>query len=98
VVYLFKGRNVEIEKHPLLANSSETISVSRQQFGKHVSAATDTHATIEALLEMGFSARSVKRSFKEDNWGNRVSSVLEALKKRFSWKGAAIQRILKHGS
>jgi hypothetical protein len=27
----------------------------REQLGKHVPMATDTHATIEVLLEMGFS-------------------------------------------
>jgi hypothetical protein len=39
---------------------------------KHVPAATDTHATIEVLLETVFSIRSVKRDYKEDKWGNRV--------------------------
>jgi hypothetical protein len=28
----------------------------------------------------------VQRGYKEDNWGNRVSSVREAVKKRDSWK------------
>jgi hypothetical protein len=31
-------------------------AVCRQRLGKHVPAATDTHATIEVLLEAGFSA------------------------------------------
>jgi hypothetical protein len=32
-------------------------AISRQRFGKHVSAAADTHATIEVLLETMFSIR-----------------------------------------
>jgi hypothetical protein len=32
---------------------------------------------------------------KEDSWGNQVSSVLEFVKKRDSWKGAAVQRGLE---
>jgi hypothetical protein len=30
--------------------------------------------------------RAVPRSYKEDNWGNQVSSVRAAVKKRDSWK------------
>jgi hypothetical protein len=44
------------------------------------------------------SARSVPRSCKEDNWGNGASSVRKSMKKRVSWKGAAVQRGLKRGS
>jgi hypothetical protein len=60
------------------------------------------HATIKVLLKTVFSTRSVQRGYKEDNWGNRDSSVWEAVKKRESWKGyrkgAVIQRGLEHGS
>jgi hypothetical protein len=35
---------------------------------------------------------SVPRSYKNDNWGNQVSSVREYLRKRGSCKGAAVQR------
>jgi hypothetical protein len=40
------------------------------------------------------------RSYKKDNWGNQISSVWKAVKKKvrrkeFSWKGAAIQRTLE---
>jgi hypothetical protein len=38
-----------------------------------------------------FSTRAVPRSYKEENWGNQVSSVRESVKKRIRWKGAAIQ-------
>jgi hypothetical protein len=34
-------------------------AVSRQQLGKHVPEVTDTHATVEVLLETVFSTRSV---------------------------------------
>jgi hypothetical protein len=36
-------------------------AVSRKPLGKHVPAATDTHARIEILLETVFSTRSVQR-------------------------------------
>jgi hypothetical protein len=75
----------------------ETTFISRQRLGKHVTAATDNHATIEVLLETVFFTRYVQRSYKEDNWGNRVSSVWESVKKRVSWKGAAIQKELESG-
>jgi hypothetical protein len=51
-----------------------------------IPAATDRHATIKVLLETVFSTRAMPRSYKEDNWGNQVSSVLEAVKNRDSWK------------
>jgi hypothetical protein len=37
------------------------------------------------------------RSYKENNWGNQVSSVWEYVKKRCRWKGAKIQRRLQPG-
>jgi hypothetical protein len=48
VAYLL---TVEPEKRPLLVNGSDTTFVSRQRLHKHVPTATDTHATIEVLLE-----------------------------------------------
>jgi hypothetical protein len=35
------------------------------------------------------------RSFEEDNGGNQVSSVPEAVNKRDSWKTIAVQRRLE---
>jgi hypothetical protein len=86
VAYLLKARTVEPEKQPLLANGSETTFISRQRLGKHVTAATDTHATIEVLLETVFYTHSVQRGYQEDNCGNRVSCARESVKKRDSWK------------
>jgi hypothetical protein len=83
MAYLLKARIVEPEKHPLLANGSETF-VCRQRLGKHVPVATDTHATIEVLLETAFSTRSLQRGYKEDYWGNGVSSVREAVKESYN--------------
>jgi hypothetical protein len=97
VANLLKERTVEPEKRPLLANGSETTFVCRQRLDKHFPAAADTHAAIEVVVEMVFSTRSVQRGYKEDNWGSRVSSVREAVKKRDSWKGAAIQRGFERG-
>jgi hypothetical protein len=89
---------VELEKQPILVNSSETTFISRQRLGNHVSAETDTNATVEVLLETVFYTMSMQGGFKEDNWGNRVSSVWEAVKERDSWKGAAGHRGLECGS
>jgi hypothetical protein len=72
---------VETEKQPLLANGSETTFASRQRLHKHVPAATDTPATVEVLLKIVFSTRSVQRDCKENNWGNKISSELEAVKR-----------------
>jgi hypothetical protein len=64
--YLLEARIVEPEKQLLLVNSSETRFVSRQLLSKQIPAVTDTHATIEVLLQRVFSARSVQRYY-EDN-------------------------------
>jgi hypothetical protein len=64
VAYWLKVVTVEPEKQPLLANGSDTTFVSRQRLGKHVTAATDTHATIEVLLETVVSTLSVQRVYK----------------------------------
>jgi hypothetical protein len=95
VAYLLKARTSEPEKQLLLANGSEATFISRQQLSNHIPRATDTDATIEVLLEMVFSAQSMHRGYKEDSWGNRVSSVWESVRKRGSWKGAAVQRGLE---
>jgi hypothetical protein len=75
---------------------SETTFVSTQWLSKCIP------ATTEILLETVFSILFVERGYKEDNWGNRVSSVEEAVEKNESrkgyWKGAAVQGGLEHGS
>jgi hypothetical protein len=48
------------------ANIVECRAVSRQQLGKHVLAATDTHATTGLILETVFFTRSVQRGYKDD--------------------------------
>jgi hypothetical protein len=47
--------------------------VSRQRIGKHIPAATNTHTTLELLLESVFSTRSVQSGYKDDNLGHPVS-------------------------
>jgi hypothetical protein len=89
---LLKARTVEPGKQQLLENGSETTFISRQRLGKHVPAAKYTHATIEVLLERVFSTRSMQKGRKEYSWGNRVGSAREAVRKRGTWKGAAVQR------
>jgi hypothetical protein len=81
VTYLLEARTVEPEKQPLLANGSETTFVSRQWIGKRDPAATDTHVSTEAPLEIVFCTRSVQKSYRKNNLGNRVSSVREGVKK-----------------
>jgi hypothetical protein len=66
LTYLLKANTVEPEKQLFLANGSETVFISKQRLGKHVPAATDTHA-IEVLLETVVSTQSVQRGYKEDN-------------------------------
>jgi hypothetical protein len=95
MAYLFKARTVEPEKRQLLANSSELRFDSRQRLGKNIPAATDTHAKIEVLLETVFLRWPVPRIYKEDNWGNQVSSVRDSVKKSDSLKGAVAQRGLE---
>jgi hypothetical protein len=75
VVYMLRARTVGPEKQPLVANDSETTFISRQRLGKYVPAATDTHATIQVMLETVFSTWSVLSGYKGDIWGNRVRSV-----------------------
>jgi hypothetical protein len=81
VAYLFKARTVEPEQEPLLANSSETTFVSKQRLGKHVPAATGTHAIIEVLLETVFSTRSVKRGISQEK--HYVSSTKRSQQRLF---------------
>jgi hypothetical protein len=54
-------------------NSGVMQHVSGQPIGKHVLAAMNTQATIELLLEKVFSTPVMKRSYKENNWGDPVS-------------------------
>jgi hypothetical protein len=70
VAYVLIARSVEPEKQLLVANDSETTIISTQQLGKHVPVATDTHATIEVLLETVYSTWCVQGGYKEDNWHN----------------------------
>jgi hypothetical protein len=93
-----KARTVGPGKQPLLANGSEKTFISTQRLGKHVSAATDTHATTEVLLKTALSAWSVQRDFKEDN--GATESVLYGIlsRKEFDRKGNAVQRGLEHVS
>jgi hypothetical protein len=48
-------------------------AVSRQRHGKHIPVATDTHATVEVLLETVFYTQSVQRGYKEDNLSKNSS-------------------------
>jgi hypothetical protein len=51
--------------HPNIRHSIVAYkAVSWQRLGEHIPVATDTHATIEILLETVFSTRSVQRSYQ----------------------------------
>jgi hypothetical protein len=65
VAYLLKVRTVKPEKQQLLADSSVTTFVSRQQLSKHVLVAMDKHATIKVLLGAVFSTQSMQRGYKK---------------------------------
>jgi hypothetical protein len=56
------------------------MEVYRQRIGKHVPAATNTHATIELLLETVFSTRSMQMAYNEDRWGDTVSLELSSVR------------------
>jgi hypothetical protein len=64
------------------------MAVSRQRLGKHVPMATNTHITIELVLEMVFCTRSLQSVYKEDSCSPQFSwefsSVRKAVKKRVS--------------
>jgi hypothetical protein len=47
--------------------------VSRQRIGKHFLAATNTHTTIDLLLETVFSTRSMQNDYKGNSWDHLVS-------------------------
>jgi hypothetical protein len=44
------------------------MAVAREWVGKHISAATDTHTTIEELLEDMFSMQSMQTLYKESQF------------------------------
>jgi hypothetical protein len=80
MAYLVKARTAEPEKQPLLpkqhlflGNGCETnngtTAAARERLVKHVPAAMDTGM---------MSARAMPRSYKEDSWGNQVSSVWDS--------------------
>jgi hypothetical protein len=62
-VTIFQSTRFHVSEESIVAFRA----VYRQRLGKHVSVATDTHATIEVLLEMVFSTRSIQRGYKDDN-------------------------------
>jgi hypothetical protein len=48
-----------------ILHKQEQGAVSRQRLGKHIPAATDTHATVEVLLETVFCSQSMQSGYKE---------------------------------
>jgi hypothetical protein len=80
VAHFLKARTVEPEKQLLFASGSESTFVSTQRLGKHVDTATDTHITIEVLLETAFSTLSVQRGYEDfENWSYPCGGGLEYL-------------------
>jgi hypothetical protein len=62
-----ESQNCETNRQLLLGNGSANTTFARQWLSsRHVIAATDTHATIEELLEAMFSVWSVPSLYKED--------------------------------
>jgi hypothetical protein len=59
-IYPFLGSDRKTKRNSIRCKTAyfmkqEQTIADRERFGKHVSAATDTHSTIQVLLEMGFS-------------------------------------------
>jgi hypothetical protein len=73
---------------PLLCGNRKrgkyTRPVSRQRLGNKVPIATNRRATIDVLLERGFSTQSMPRSYKEDNWGDQVQFCTGVCKEKNS--------------
>jgi hypothetical protein len=57
------------------------MATARERLGKHI-----PRKRIHIREWTVLSARTVPRTYEEDNWGNRVSSVRQAVKWRESWK------------
>jgi hypothetical protein len=69
-----------------LKTNNKTIAVAMQQHGKH------TSTTIELLLEIVFSTRSMQRGHKEDNWGDPVSWGLSpAREAEKRWRSSVVE-------
>jgi hypothetical protein len=64
---------------PLLCNDCEmggyTRAACRQRLGKHFQAETNTHATIEVLLETGAFCWSLPRGYRQDEVQSLVSEI-----------------------
>jgi hypothetical protein len=58
----------------------EEAAVARHWRGKHVSAATNQHATIEELLEAVFSVQSVPGLYSKDQWEKSVSQSVSVVR------------------
>lgn len=55
---------------------SEEAAIARQQLSKHAPTATDTHATVEGLLEMVSSVQSMLRLYSVDQWEQLVNCMI----------------------
>jgi hypothetical protein len=79
------GSKIYIVTYRLKARSSgrKEMAVAMERLGKHVPAATNTHATIEELLKtvfsmqsMPFSTQSIPRLYSKDQWDKPASCSL----------------------
>jgi hypothetical protein len=70
-----ESQNCEASRQPLLENGSANMPIARQWLSNHhMMAATDTHATIEELLEVVVSVWSMLRLYNKDQLPLRVQS------------------------
>jgi hypothetical protein len=68
-----KNGKCMIIKYQNVTPEPEKTSVASQYHGKHVSVATNTHATIEEPQEAVFYTHSVLRLYNQDKWDKLVS-------------------------
>jgi hypothetical protein len=54
-------------------SGTKEAAIARQQRGKHISATTNQHETVEELFESVFSVWSAPRLYSEDQWEKLVS-------------------------
>jgi hypothetical protein len=54
---------------------TEEAAIAMHQLSKHAPTTTDTHATVEGLLEVVFSMQSMLRIYNEDQWDQLVCEL-----------------------
>jgi hypothetical protein len=76
-----RGNKVASVARQQILNKKELTAAARERVGKQVSA-----EMVSIWERTMLSVQAVPRCFKKDSWGNHISTLQEAVKKRDSWK------------